>query len=105
MIPIQKHPQGFTLNVKVQPRSSKNQICGIHAQKLKVKLTAPPVNNAANKMCIAYLAECLNLSRSCVDILSGRTSRTKLILIKPKSGEITKAEMSDLKKRITALVN
>ena len=105
MIPIRKHPQGLTFNVKVQPRSSKNEISGIHAQTLKVKLTAPPVDNAANKMCITFLAKCLDIPRSCIEILSGRKSRTKLILVKPKSVEITVTELNDLKKRIASLVN
>ena len=105
MIPIRNHPQGLTFSVQVQPRSSKNSITGIHGEKLKIKLTAAPVDNAANKMCISFLAKCLDVPKSCLDILSGQTSRTKLILVKPKSGEITNNKLNDLKKRITSLVN
>jgi len=105
MIPIRKHPQGLTFSVRVQPRSSKNTITGIHGEALKIKLTAAPVGNAANKMCISFLAKCLDVPKSCLDILSGQTSRTKLILVKPKSGEITKNKLNDLKNRIASIVN
>ena len=80
-------------------------LSGTHDHALKIKLTAPPVNNAANKMCVNYLAKCLGVPKSFIQILSGRTGRTKLILVKPKSGEITENELNELKKRIESLVN
>ena len=49
---VTSHPEGFLLTVTVQPRASRNQVVGIHDDSLKIKLTAPPVDNAANKMCI-----------------------------------------------------
>lgn len=105
MIPIHNHPEGLIFKVFVQPRSSKNRVTGAHGDALKIKLTAPPVDNAANKMCINYLAKCIGVSKSSIEILSGLTRRTKLILVKPKSGEISKNEMNDLKKRIASVVN
>jgi hypothetical protein len=47
---------------------------------LKVALTAPPVDGKANAALCRFLAEKAGLSRSCVQILSGETSRTKVIL-------------------------
>lgn len=68
--------------VYVQPRSSKNMIAGLHGDALKVKLTAPPVDNAANKMCIQYLAKQLKIAKSSLEIVSGHTSRFKQVLIR-----------------------
>ena len=50
MISIRKNSRGVVFKVLVQPRSSQNIIVGLQDDALKVKLTAPPVNNAANRM-------------------------------------------------------
>jgi len=60
MLFIREHPEGIVFKVFVQPRSSKNQIVGAHGDALKVKVTAPPVAGAANRMCLKFLAK--NLS-------------------------------------------
>ena len=76
--------QGVTFKVYVQPRSSKNQIVGRHGDALKVKIKAPPVEGAANKMCIQYMAACLGLPKSCVEITSGKTGRNKQVHVRPR---------------------
>ncbi|MFO7964948.1 MAG: DUF167 domain-containing protein [Desulfobacterales bacterium] len=78
---LTEHSDGMVLKVYVQPRSSKNMIAGRHEDALKVKLTAPPVSGAANKMCIDYMAKCLKMPKSCISLLSGEASRHKRILI------------------------
>ena len=80
MLSIQENPRGLTFKVFVQPRSSKNMIVGLHGDALKIKLKAPPVDGAANKMCIAFLAKCLKVSKSSLEIVSGQTGRLKRIL-------------------------
>ncbi|MBW1752297.1 MAG: DUF167 domain-containing protein, partial [Deltaproteobacteria bacterium] len=52
MLDIQENSDGITFKVYIQPRSSKNMIAGLHGDALKIKLKAPPVDGAANKMCI-----------------------------------------------------
>jgi uncharacterized protein len=79
---ITEKPEGLVITIFVQPRASKNQIAGLHGDALKIKLTAPPVDNAANKMCLQFLAKCLDISKSSLEMLSGQTSRTKQILIR-----------------------
>ena len=79
---IKDHPDGILISVTVQPRSSRNQIAGVHADTLKIKLTAPPVEGQANKMCVQYLAKRLNISKSAVEIVSGHSSRSKKVLIR-----------------------
>ncbi|MFO8085880.1 MAG: DUF167 domain-containing protein [Desulfobacterales bacterium] len=69
------------VSIFVQPRSSKNIIVGQHKNELKIKLTAPPIGGAANKMCIHFLAKCLKIPKSTIEIISGHTGRSKKLLI------------------------
>jgi len=61
-------------------------IAGLHDEELKIKLTAPPVDNAANQMCLKFLAKSLSVSRSALEIIAGHNSRHKQILL--RSGHI-----------------
>ena len=79
---LKETSDGITFNVFIQPRSSKNSIVGIYGNALKIKLTAPPVEGAANKMCIEFLAKQLGVAKSTLSIISGHSSRNKRILIK-----------------------
>jgi uncharacterized protein (TIGR00251 family) len=72
---------GLVLSVYVQPRSSKNQICGIQGDELKIRLTSPPVDGAANKLCREFVADLFDVAKSSVDIISGETSRHKRLRI------------------------
>jgi uncharacterized protein len=69
------------LHVKVQPRASRNQVCEVVGRELKIKITAPPVDLAANEALLDFLAELLNCSRRAVKILRGETSRHKVISV------------------------
>ena len=69
------------LSVYVQPRASKNQICGIQGEELKIRLTSPPVDGAANKLCREFVADLFDVSKSSVEIISGQTSRHKRLRI------------------------
>ena len=82
MLDIREKPAGIQFKIRVQPRSSQNRVVGLYGDALKIKLTSPPVDGAANKMCIAYLAKRLGKPKSSLEIVSGHTSRTKLILLK-----------------------
>lgn len=96
---IQEHPQGIAFRVYIQPRSSKNMIVGLHADALKIKLMAPPVDGAANKMCLQFLARTLGVSKSSLEILSGQSSRTKRLLVRyagDKTTEMQKERLRDL---------
>jgi uncharacterized protein (TIGR00251 family) len=75
------HENGLILRVYVQPRASKNQICGIQGDELKIRLTSPPVDGAANKLCREFIADLFDVSKSSVEILSGETSRHKRLRI------------------------
>jgi uncharacterized protein (TIGR00251 family) len=84
---IQENINGIILNILIQPRSSKNMIAGQHGDTLKIKLTAPPVGGAANKMCIQYLSKWLDIPKSSIEIISGHTGRTKRVLLRLENDE------------------
>ena len=86
---LKETDQGIVFKVFVQPRSAKNMIAGQHGDALKIKLTAPPVDGAANKMCIQYLAKFLKVPKSALEIISGHSSRTKRILLRYGNGKNT----------------
>lgn len=65
--------------VKVIPRSSKNLVQKISDGEYKVKITAAPVNNQANEMLAKVLADYFNVSRSSINIVGGKTAKTKII--------------------------
>jgi uncharacterized protein len=96
---LHHHPAGISFKIHVQPKSSRNRVAGLYGDALKVHLTAPPVDGAANKMCVRFLAECLEVSRATVELLSGHSSRTKQILVR-----CTPVERVRLKARIANLL-
>lgn len=65
--------------VRIQPRASKNEVVGPYGKALKIRLTAPPLENRANLQLQEFLAKLLNLSRDEVCIVAGHHSRTKTI--------------------------
>ncbi len=72
---------GVVLSIKVQPRASKNEIGEAMGAELKVKVTAPPVDSAANEAVLRLLADVLDCPRGSVQLIRGNTSRHKQILI------------------------
>ena len=69
------------IKVKIVPGSSKNKIVGAYNDALKIAITDPPVEGKANKKCIAYLAKYFDVAKSKIKIISGQTSKNKLIRI------------------------
>lgn len=70
---------GVWLAVKLQPRASANEIGEPMGNELRIKVTAPPVDSAANEALIQLLAEKLNCARSRVKLVYGQTSRHKAV--------------------------
>jgi uncharacterized protein (TIGR00251 family) len=70
-----------TLSVRIQPRASKNEITAMENGSLKIRLTAPPVDGAANEALIRFLADTFAVSKSQVEIVSGQTSKNKIVRI------------------------
>jgi uncharacterized protein (TIGR00251 family) len=103
MLKIDTDKIGLRFNIYVQPRSSRNQVVGLHGDVLKVKIKAPPVEGAANKMCIAVLAKALNIPKSAVEIVSGHSARTKRLLVQTARVDDTGKEIKRLKMAIRLL--
>jgi uncharacterized protein len=70
-----------TIAVKAYPRARKNAITGELGDRLKLSLTAPPVDGKANQACVEFFAKLLKLPRSSVTIASGQTGRNKVIRV------------------------
>lgn len=69
------------LAVRIQPRASRNGITRMEDGTLKIRLTAPPVDGAANEALVKLLAGTFGIAKSRVEILSGHTSREKRVRI------------------------
>lgn len=74
-------------------------VSGLYGDALKIKLTAPPVDGAANKMCIQFFAKLFGVSKSSIEIIAGQSSRSKVLKVDfPKNDSLQKE-----KKRIIKL--
>ena len=84
---LQNRPDGVYLSLKVQPRASKTEIGEVTGNELKVKVTAPPVDSAANEAVLRLLAETLDCPRNAVQLVRGATARHKQVRIVGMAGE------------------
>lgn len=70
---------GVQFAVRLQPRARAPGLAGLHGDALKVRVSAPPVDGAANAMLIEVLATTFGVPAKSVAIVSGQTSRSKLV--------------------------
>ena len=101
---IREHSKGIVFQVFIQPRASKDMIVGLHDDRLKIKVAAPPVDGEANKRCIQFLAKCLSVPRSTLQIISGHNSRKKRILLESAQTTPSIEEYTHLKQQIKRLM-
>ena len=71
----------ISFSVRVAPRSSRNVIAGVEGTTLKIKLTAPPVEGAANAALIEFVAAWLGVRKTAVSIVSGSKARNKVMRV------------------------
>lgn len=67
------------MSIRVQPKASANAVAGLHGDALKVRLTAPPVEGAANEALAEFLAATFNIPKRDVTIVAGASSRSKIV--------------------------
>ena len=79
MLRIVPTATGVRVSIRVQPRSSADEIAGAHGEALRIRLTAPPVEGAANDALVDFLASVLGIARRDVTIVAGSTSRSKIV--------------------------
>jgi len=72
---------GLTLRVRVQPRASKDALGGEREGALVVRLTAPPVEGAANEALARFLGRTLGVAPSAVRVVSGASGRNKVVSV------------------------
>ena len=101
---IREHSKGIVFQVFIQPRASKDVIVGLHGDRLKIKVAAPPVDGEANKRCIQFLAKCLAVPRSTLQIISGHNSRNKQVLLESEQTPPSTEEYTHLKQQINQLI-
>jgi uncharacterized protein (TIGR00251 family) len=85
---------GLLLAVKLQPRASVNEICGLLGDELRIKVTAPPVDAAANEALLRLLADVLDCPRSRIALVRGRTSRHKILQLRGLSAAVVLSKLT-----------
>jgi len=88
---VQESEGGCTFGVHVVPRSRHDTVVGLYGDSLRVRLTAPPVGGKANEALREFLARRLGVPKSAVEILSGHTSRHKVVRVQGVVAEQVKA--------------
>jgi uncharacterized protein (TIGR00251 family) len=73
------HGSDLLLDVLVVPRASQSRIMGEHDKRLKIQLTAPPVDNQANQALIRFLADILNVPKAHIALVGGATNKRKTV--------------------------
>ncbi len=71
----------LTLYLHVHPRASKSGWGNLYNNQIKLRLTAPPIDDKANKECIDFLAKALKVAKSNISILYGKNNRNKIIQV------------------------
>lgn len=84
---ITQTSEGIVFNIHVQPRASRCEICPPKDGELRLRLTSPPVEDAANKQCVELIAKALGVAKSKVSIKSGAKSRHKVVLVQGGDSE------------------
>jgi hypothetical protein len=90
-------PAGVMLAVRAQPGAKKTVIVGVYGEgesaKLKIAIHAPPIEGRANGALIEFLAEMFSLPRKSVELVSGESSRSKVLLLRGVSAVEVKAKI------------
>jgi hypothetical protein len=74
--------EDLVLDCHLQPKAGCNEFAGLHGERLKIRLTAPPVDGKANAKLLAFVADAFAVSKSQVSLESGQQSRQKRVRIK-----------------------
>lgn len=80
--------------LRVQPGAPKNETQGIYNNRLKVRLTSPPVEGRANDCLIGFLSKLLGVRKSALAIIAGHKSRDKTVKISGASAGDIEASLA-----------
>ncbi|MBB4864305.1 uncharacterized protein (TIGR00251 family) [Pseudomonas nitritireducens] len=73
--------EDLLLDVHLQPKASRDEFAGLHGERLKIRLTAPPVEGKANAHLLAFLGKAFGVPKSTVKLESGELNRQKRVRI------------------------
>ena len=93
---IKRTNDGLLVNLKIVPNSSKNEII-LEEEFIKVKVTAQPIENKANKALIEFLSKNFKIPKTSIEIVKGETSKEKTLLFK----NISSDKMVEIKSFLT----
>jgi uncharacterized protein (TIGR00251 family) len=89
-------PSAIRIDVRVTPRASKTAIDGVRDGRLVIKVTAPPVDAAANDAVVALMASTFHVPKRQVSIVLGATGRSKTVELAGASVDAVRARLSDI---------
>lgn len=73
--------EDLILDCHLQPKASKDEFAGLHGERLKIRLTAPPVDGKANAHLLAFLAKAFGVAKNQVSLECGDSNRQKRLRI------------------------
>ncbi|MDH2925789.1 DUF167 family protein YggU [Lonepinella koalarum] len=86
MSAIEQTANGLRLRILLQPKASRDAIIGLHADELKISITAPPIDGAANVHLLKYLSKLFKVPKSMIQLEKGELNRHKQVFIsEPKT--------------------
>lgn len=94
---IKETSDGLLIRIKIVPNSSKNDLI-IENEFIKVKVTAQPIENKANKALVEFLSKRFKVPKTSIEIVKGDTSKEKTLLFSIKDEEKKQKIISELTK-------
>jgi uncharacterized protein (TIGR00251 family) len=98
ILQLRESRHGLTFDIQVTPHAASAQVVGVQEGMLKIKVTAMPVEGAANDACIKLLAKRLFLKKSQMEIFVGGKSRKKTVLVKDISRKELETKINNILK-------
>lgn len=83
---VREDADGITVDLLVQPRASRDRLGPVHGDRVKVAVTAPPVDGEANAAVIEVVARALGVARGAVEVIAGAASRRKTVRVRGVTG-------------------
>jgi uncharacterized protein (TIGR00251 family) len=80
---LNRDAESLQINLRIVPRASRNQVVGISNDRLKLKITAAPVDGKANEALVRYLSDLFSVAKSRIEIVRGHKGREKTVRISP----------------------
>ncbi|WP_439327967.1 DUF167 family protein YggU [Lonepinella sp. BR2357] len=81
MAAVERINGGLRLRLLLQPKASRDAIVGVHDDELKLSITAPPIDGAANAYLLKYLSKLFKVPKSLIVLEKGELSRHKQVFV------------------------